>query len=100
MNRRHALTVIVFAVGYASTARAQAPGAHSPEAGPPRPSDRTVDATIATRLKTVMVPLIQHMNRPIPLDQVQIGLMDDPHINAANAGGGHFYVTKGLLEKA
>jgi len=40
------------------------------------------------------------MNRPIPLNQVQVGLMDDPHINAANAGGGHFYVTTGLLEKA
>jgi Zn-dependent protease with chaperone function len=26
--------------------------------------------------------------------------MDDPHINAANAGRGEFYVTTGLLEKA
>jgi putative metalloprotease len=26
--------------------------------------------------------------------------MDDPDINAANAGGGQFYVTKGLLDKA
>ena len=46
------------------------------------------------------MPLLEHMNRPIPLDQVQVGLMDDPHINAANAGGGHFYITRGLLEKA
>jgi len=36
----------------------------------------------------------------IPLDQVRIGLMDDSHINAANAGGGEFYVTTGLLMKA
>ena len=94
------LTMIVLSVGYASTAGAQVPGARSPEAGPPRVSDRAVDASIATRLKTVMVPLLEHMNRPIPLDQVQVGLMDDPHINAANAGGGHFYITRGLLEKA
>ena len=100
MDRRHALTMIVLSVGYASTAGAQVPGARSPEAGPPRVSDRAVDASIATRLKTVMVPLLEHMNRPIPLDQVQVGLMDDPHINAANAGGGHFYITRGLLEKA
>src|SRR5438552_9634130 len=100
MDRRHSLTMIVLSVGYASTAGAQVPGARSPEAGPPRVSDRAVDASIATRLKTVMVPLLQHMNRPIPLNQVQIGLMDDSHINAANAGGGHFYVTRGLLEKA
>jgi hypothetical protein len=39
------------------------------------------------------------MNRPIPLDQVAIGLMDDPRINAANAGGGHFYVTTGAARK-
>ena len=26
--------------------------------------------------------------------------MDDEHINAASAGGGEFYVTRGLLEKA
>jgi len=100
MNRRAAITVITFAVGYASTARAQDVGASNPAGGLPRPSDRVVDATIATRLKTVMVPLLQHMNRPIPLNQVQVGLMDDSHINAANAGGGHFYVTRGLLEKA
>jgi metalloprotease len=47
-----------------------------------------------------MVSLLQHMDHPIPLNQVQVGLMDDPQINAANAGGGHFYVTTGLLEKA
>ena len=92
--------MITLAVGYASTVRAQDVGTSSRAAGLPRPSDHAVDATVATRLKTVMVPLLQHMNRPIPLSQVQVGLMDDPHINAANAGGGHFYVTKGLLEKA
>ena len=47
-----------------------------------------------------MTPLLQKMNHPIPLDQVRIGLMDDSHINAANAGGGEFYVTTGLLMKA
>lgn len=52
------------------------------------------------RLKTVMVPLLQKMNKPIPQNQVRIGLLDDPNINAANAGGGEFYVTAGLLQKA
>jgi predicted Zn-dependent protease len=66
----------------------------------PAPSNRQVDGSVATRLKTVMVPLLQNMNRPIPLNKVQVGLIDDPHINAANGGGGEFYVTTGLLEKA
>ncbi|MEO6307296.1 MAG: M48 family metallopeptidase [Nitrospiraceae bacterium] len=64
------------------------------------PEGRQIDPQQAERLKTVMTPLLQKMNHPIPLDQVRIGLMDDPHINAANAGGGEFYVTTGLLTKA
>lgn len=64
------------------------------------PEARQLDPQQAERLKTVMTPLLQKMNHPILLDQVRIGLMDDSHINAANAGGGEFYVTTGLLKKA
>jgi len=64
------------------------------------PEERQLDPQQAERLKTVMTPLLQKMNHPIPLDRVRIGLMDDSHINAANAGGGEFYVTTGLLMKA
>jgi predicted Zn-dependent protease len=64
------------------------------------PEGRQLDPQQAERLQTVMTPLLQKMNHPIPLDLVRIGLMDDSHINAANAGGGEFYVTTGLLTKA
>jgi len=64
------------------------------------PEGRHLDPQQAERLKSVMTPLLQKMNHPIPLDQIRIGLMDDSHINAANAGGGEFYVTTGLLAKA
>ena len=47
-----------------------------------------------------MLPLIKAMDHPLATNQVKIGIMDDPHINAASAGGGEFYVTRGLLEKA
>ncbi len=47
-----------------------------------------------------MVPLVQAMNTPRPLDRVRVGIVNDPRINAASAGGGEFYVTTGLLEKA
>jgi predicted Zn-dependent protease len=40
------------------------------------------------------------MDHPRPLNQVRVGIMDDPHVNAASAGGGEFYVTTGLLQKA
>jgi Zn-dependent protease with chaperone function len=59
-----------------------------------------VSGAQAERLKRVMVPLIKAMNHPLDLSKVKIGIMDDEHINAASAGGGEFYVTRGLLEKA
>jgi Zn-dependent protease with chaperone function len=68
--------------------------------GRPTPSTRQVDPRQAERLKQVMVPLLQSMNKPLPLNQVRVGLIDSPQINAANAGGGEFYVTTGLLQRA
>jgi metalloprotease len=59
-----------------------------------------LDAAQAERIKRIMVPLIQHMTNPIPLSEVKLAVLDDPAINAANAGKGQFYVTTGLLEKA
>jgi predicted Zn-dependent protease len=40
------------------------------------------------------------MNQPKDPREVYIGIIDDPEINAANAGGGQYYVTTGLLKKA
>lgn len=71
-----------------------------PNAGAPTPSDKKVDAAVVERLRRVMIPLMAKMNRPLQPNQVKVGIMDDPHINAASAGGGEFYVTTGLLEKA
>jgi Zn-dependent protease with chaperone function len=66
----------------------------------PAPSGRPIDAAQAQRLQRVMVPLIKAMNNPLPLNQVKVGIIDDDQINAASAGGGQFYVTRGLLERA
>jgi len=83
------------------------PSAGTPSSGPPTPSTRapsskttTVDAAQGERIKRIMVPLIEAMNHPRPLNQVKVGVIDDPQINAASAGGGEFYVTAGLLQKA
>ena len=59
-----------------------------------------IDPAQAARLQRIMVPLIRVMDHPMPLDQVKVGIMDDPQINAANAGGDQFFVTSGLLQKA
>lgn len=67
---------------------------------PRQPSQTRVDPAQVERLKRIMVPLVRAANNSRPLNQVKIGVMDDPRINAASAGGGEFYVTTGLLQKA
>jgi len=68
---------------------------------PRRPSGgQPVDPRQAERLQRLMVPLIRVMDHPRPLSQVRVAIVDDPHINAASAGGGEFQVTTGLLQKA
>jgi Zn-dependent protease with chaperone function len=65
-----------------------------------KPSTKPLDPAQAQRLQQVMTPLIQAMNKPLPLNQVKITLLDDKQINAGNAGGGKFIITTGLLQKA
>jgi len=76
------------------------PTSGTPAGGAPSAKTTTLDAAQAERVKRVMVPLIQAMDHPRPLNQVKVGVIADPQINAASAGGGEFYVTAGLLQKA
>jgi len=71
-----------------------------PQAQAEEPKTVKISAAQAQRLQAIMAPLIQKMDKPIPASEVKITVWDDPQINAANAGGGDFYVTTGLLEKA
>ena len=59
-----------------------------------------IDAATAERLQNAMIPLLKVMDHPLQPSQVKVGVMDDSSINAASAGNGEFYVTRGLLEKA
>lgn len=61
---------------------------------------RRVAPEQAQRLYAVMEPLLAAMDEPLSPRQVRVGIIDDPSINAANAGGGNFYVTTGLLQKS
>jgi Zn-dependent protease with chaperone function len=68
--------------------------------GTPPAAQKTVDPAHVERLKKAMLPLLQAMDKPKAPSQVKVGILDDPSINAANAGNGEFYVTTGLLQKA
>ena len=72
----------------------------SPTAGTPATKTAPIDAAQAERIKRIMVPLIQVMDHPRPLNQVKVAVTSDQEINAASAGGGEFLVTAGLLQKA
>jgi predicted Zn-dependent protease len=63
-------------------------------------SSRPLDARQTERVQRVMMPLLRATNNPRRLNEIRVRVIDDPNINAANAGGGEFQVTTGLLTKA
>jgi predicted Zn-dependent protease len=78
---------------------ASAPPRESPgEARPARA--KQLDPREAERLQRIMLPLLRAGNKARSAKDVKVAVIDDPNINAANAGGGEFLVTTGLLQKA
>ena len=95
-----ALAALLF-VGCAGPVSGPAPAPGPTASRPPQTqTSRPVEARDAERLRRLMTPLIQAMNQPRQLSNVKVGIMDDSRVNAANAGNGEFFVTRGLLEKA
>jgi Zn-dependent protease with chaperone function len=91
------VAVLVGGCAVESSSPTPAPRAETPTQ---RPAQTKLDPAQGERLKRIMVPLIGAMDKPRDLKQVKMGIMDDPSINAANAGNGEFFVTTGLLQKA
>lgn len=89
--------VLVFTACAVETAE---PQREAPPQATRAPSTVKVDQGTTERLQRLMTPLLAKMNKPIPLNQVKMAVVADPNINAANAGGGQFMVTTGLLERA
>ena len=76
------------------------PGTTTTRQPAPAPTGQRVDSQVASRVSRIMVPLVKAADHPKSLDQVKVGILDDDSINAANAGGGEFYITRGLLARA
>lgn len=96
MRLRAVLTAIALVISAYAGGCAVSTGSPTPQA----PDIRQVSPQDARRIYRVMTPLLAAMNNPKGPKDVYIGIIDDPQVNAANAGGGHYYVTTGLLEKA
>ncbi len=52
------------------------------------------------RVRHIMQPLLRVTDHRMSIDDVRISIVDDPAINAASAGDGKYYVTRGLLNQA
>jgi len=76
------------------------PPGRAPQEARRSSTSQRVDAQQVARLQRIMLPLLRATNNPRRSSGVRVGIIDDPTINAANAGGGEFYVTTGLLAKA
>ena len=72
----------------------------TPQQTPRSAASRPLDARQTERVQRVMTPLLGAMDKPRRLNEVRVRVIDDPKINAANAGGGEFQITTGLLIKA
>lgn len=72
----------------------------APQQTPRSAVSRPLDARQTDRVQRVMTPLLRAMDNPRRLNEVRVRVIDDPNINAANAGGGEFQITTGLLAKA
>ena len=63
-------------------------------------SNRQGDLRIEDRVRRAILPLIRAMDRPCQSNELRVQIMNEPTINAANAGGCQFFVTSGLLQRA
>jgi beta-barrel assembly-enhancing protease len=100
VGRFAGLLLLLVSAGCAGIESGPSGAPQAPQAGGAGPAARDLDPQQAERVRRIMAPLVSHMDHPRPLSQVRVRIMDDPDINAASAGGGEFYVTRGLLEKA
>ena len=92
--------IVAFVLSLTFTAEAVSQQRRAPQDGRRSQNAQRVNPRDAQRLEGVMVPLLRAASKRRDLKDVRVGIVADPNINAANAGGGEFYVTTGLLEKA
>jgi putative metalloprotease len=99
----HATHVVVVSIALLVTGCAVAPtsggGSSQTRRGDSSgPALERVSQQDAARLRRIIEPLARAADRPPK--QVTVGIIADKSINAANAGNGEFYVTRGLLDRA
>src|SRR5258705_5998601 len=77
------VAVLIGGCAVESSSPTPAPRAEAPAQ---RTAQTKIDPALGERIKRIMVPLIAAMDKARDLKQIKVGIMDDPSINAANAG--------------
>jgi predicted Zn-dependent protease len=95
-----AVSVLFFAFAGGCAVQTTSAPPRSPSHEARTPNVKPLDPSQAARLQRIMVPLLRAGDRTRSLKEIRLGVLEDQNINAANAGGGEFYVTTGLLQKA
>jgi Zn-dependent protease with chaperone function len=91
---------LALTLGCVATGPSGGGGGGSPQQSSGLPKASAASPAQAERLKRTLLPVLAVMNHPLAANEVSVGILDDPSINAANAGSGRFFVTKGLLDRA
>jgi predicted Zn-dependent protease len=101
-NNLSAITLGLLFIAFAGGCAVETTSApsHSSSQEARAPNVKPLDPSQVARLQRIMVPLLRAGDKTRSLKEIRVGAMEDPTINAANAGGGEFYVTTGLLQKA
>jgi Zn-dependent protease with chaperone function len=94
------LLPLAFALGCAVETTTSAPPRSPSQDAARTPNIKPLDPSQTARLQRIMIPLLRAGDKTRSLKEIRVGVIEDPNINAANAGGGEFYVTTGLLQKA
>jgi beta-barrel assembly-enhancing protease len=94
------LSVLLLACAGGCAVQTTSTPPRSPSQTARAPSVKPLDPSQAERLQRIMIPLLRAGDRTGSLKEIRVGVVEDQNINAANAGGGEFYVTTGLLQKA
>jgi len=95
-----AVSVLFLALAGGCAVQTTSAPPRSPSQEARTPNVKPLDPSQAARLQRIMVPLLRAGDRTRSLKEIRLGVVEDQNINAANAGGGEFYVTTGLLQKA
>ena len=102
-RHRFAVVALVLVIVSGASSGFRYAAVPTPRAGSPvgfSEPNRPSESPVEDHLGRVMIPLLGAMDRPCQAEEVRVQIINQSAVNAANASGCQFLVTKGLLQHA